>query len=62
MLGIDACPMEGFDPGQYDEILGLSSSGLAATVVATAGYRAADDPFANLKKVRFSEAEVIVRR
>ncbi|MBS0189590.1 MAG: NAD(P)H-dependent oxidoreductase [Planctomycetes bacterium] len=62
MLGIDACPMEGFDPGQYYEILGLSSSGLAATVVATAGYRAADDPFAHLKKVRFSEAEVIVRR
>ena len=27
MLGIDACPMEGFDPAKYDEILGLPRLG-----------------------------------
>lgn len=62
MLGIDSCPMEGFDPVQYDQILGLPEQGLAAQVVATAGYRASDDPFASMKKVRFHEADVIVRR
>src|SRR6185295_18822783 len=27
LLGIDACPMEGFDRTQYDEILGLKGEG-----------------------------------
>lgn len=62
MLGIDTCPMEGFDPVQYDQILGLTEQGLAAQVVATAGYRASDDPFALMKKVRFHDSDVIVRR
>ena len=38
LLGVDACPMEGFDPAQYDEILGLDKQGLAAVAVAAAGY------------------------
>ncbi len=62
MLGVDTCPMEGFDPAQYDEILGLPAQNLAATVVATAGYRAADDHHSSLKKVRFHEKDVIIRR
>ncbi|MGH7244257.1 MAG: NAD(P)H-dependent oxidoreductase [Phycisphaerales bacterium] len=62
MLGIDSCPMEGFDPAQYDKILGLAEQGLAAQVVATVGYRASDDPFASMKKVRFHDSDVIVRR
>ena len=37
MLGVDACPMEGFDPAQYDQILGLPAMGYKATVLATAG-------------------------
>lgn len=61
VLGIDACPMEGFDAAQYDQILGLTARGFAATVVATAGYRAADDAYAALKKVRFPDSEVITR-
>ena len=28
LLGIDACPMEGFQPDRYDEILGLAAAGL----------------------------------
>lgn len=61
MLGIDACPMEGFDPAKYNEILGLTSQGLTATVIATAGYRSANDSFAAMKKVRFDTADIIKR-
>ncbi|HKQ48284.1 MAG TPA: NAD(P)H-dependent oxidoreductase [Phycisphaerae bacterium] len=61
MLGIDTCPMEGIEPAQYDEILRLPKDGYAAQVVATAGYRAADDKYALLPKVRFSASDVIQR-
>ena len=60
MLGIDACPMEGFQPEQYDAILGLTQMGYGATVLATAGYRAADDPYIKLPKVRFKPEDVVV--
>ncbi|MBV8311774.1 MAG: NAD(P)H-dependent oxidoreductase [Planctomycetaceae bacterium] len=60
MLGIDACPMEGFQPEQYDAILGLTEMGYGATVLATAGYRAADDPYIKLPKVRFKPEDVVV--
>jgi nitroreductase len=59
MLGIDACPMEGFAPLQYDEILGLTAKGYGAVVVAAAGYRAADCYNAKLPKVRFPQEELI---
>jgi nitroreductase len=61
VLGIDACPMEGFDPAKYDEILGLSKRGLAAVVVCALGYRSADDKYASLPKVRFEKSRVIER-
>ena len=60
VLGIDSCPMEGFDPAKYDEILGLDALGLASVVVGVAGYRAATDKYAALKKVRFEQKDVIV--
>lgn len=60
-LGVDACPMEGFDKDKYDEILGLHAKGYKAVVVATAGYRAADDAYAAQKKVRFAKEEVVAR-
>jgi nitroreductase len=59
MLGIDACPMEGFDPAQFNEILGLDKKGYTAVVIATAGYRADDDGYAKLAKVRYSSEDVI---
>ena len=59
MLGIDACPMEGFEPAKYDEILGLSAKGYGAKVLATAGFRATDDAYASAPKVRFNADEVI---
>lgn len=59
-LGVDACPMEGFDKDKYDEILGLPAKGYNAVVVATAGVRAEDDAYATQKKVRFPLEETIV--
>ena len=59
MLGIDACPMEGFDRAQYDEILGLNAQGYASAVIATLGYRAATDQLANAPKVRFPKEQIL---
>lgn len=54
---IDSCPMEGFDPKAYDEILDLNSKGLKSVLVMPIGYRADDDMFSSLKKVRKTVAE-----
>lgn len=51
-LKIDACPMEGFEAEQYNEILGLTEKGLNASVIATVGYRSINDETQYLKKVR----------
>ena len=59
LMGVDACPMEGFQSDQYDEILGLKEKGLGSVVIATAGYRSADDKNAALAKVRFDPKDVI---
>lgn len=59
LLGIDACPMEGFQPAKYDEILGLTEQGLGSVVLATAGYRASTDRYAVAKKVRFPKEQVL---
>lgn len=59
MLGIDTCPMEGIVPAKYDELLGLPEKGHATVVAATAGYRAEDDKYARMPKVRFETADVI---
>ena len=59
VLGIDTCPMEGFIPAKYDEILGLPEKGYTAVVLCTAGYRAADDQSADRAKVRY-ETEAVV--
>lgn len=59
VLGVDACPMEGFVADKYDEILGLPAQGYHAVVLAAAGYRAADDKNAGMKKVRYESGEVV---
>lgn len=59
MLGIDTCPMEGFIPAQYDEILGLTEQRYASVVVCPAGYRAEDDKYASMPKVRYSTESVV---
>lgn len=59
LLGVDACPMEGIDPKKYDQILGLEGSGWKTVVACPIGYRAADDKYSSMKKVRFSNSEVV---
>ena len=49
---IDACPMEGFIPAKYDEILNLTERNLKSVLVMPIGYRHEDDAFAGFKKVR----------
>jgi nitroreductase len=61
MMGVDACPMEGFQPEKYDEILGLKEEGLASVVIATAGYRSPDDKYAEAAKSRFEVSDVVIR-
>ncbi len=59
MLGIDACPIEGFNPAKYNEILGLTTKGYSAVVLCAAGYRATDDKYATLAKVRYPTEDVV---
>lgn len=51
-LKIDACPMEGFEPEKYNEILDLYEKGLNASLIATIGYRSDEDKTQHEKKVR----------
>ncbi|MBM4062449.1 MAG: NAD(P)H-dependent oxidoreductase [Planctomycetes bacterium] len=62
LLGVDTCPMEGFDPAAYDRILGLEGSPYRTLCVCAAGYRAAEDKYALAPKVRFAKDEVVVHR
>jgi nitroreductase len=62
LLRVDACPMEGFVPKEFDEILGLDKLGYASAAMCTLGYRAADDKYAHLPKVRYDAAQVIETR
>lgn len=52
---VDSCPMEGFNENLMNEILGIDSSVETATVTLALGYRAEDDDFQHLKKVRKPE-------
>jgi len=58
LLGIDNCPMEGFNPDQVVEILGLSSKNLYPVAMIAFGYRG-DDNYSKLPKVRRSFDEVV---
>jgi nitroreductase len=60
LMGLDACPMEGFDPAAYDRILGLDQKGLTAVAVATVGYRSTEDSYATLPKVRYEKQDVVL--
>jgi nitroreductase len=52
-LGIDSCPMQGFDPAAYSEILELPDN-LVPSIIVPLGY-AADKP---MPKVRFPKEEI----
>ena len=57
-LKVDTCPMEGFDAGKVDEVLGISGTNLTTAVIATAGYRSDEDQMQHARKVRKQENEL----
>ncbi len=58
--GVDATPMEGFEPQAVDQILGLPARGLRSVLIVPLGYRAAQgDWLVNLKKVRRSREQFV---
>jgi nitroreductase len=59
VLGVDACPMEGLNPLEYDKILNLAGGGYATVVACALGYRAAGDKYASLAKVRYEVKDVV---
>jgi len=58
---VDSCPMEGFMPEKYDELLSLKDQQLSSVLVLPVGYRAKDDMFSEMKKVRRSVEETIIK-
>jgi nitroreductase len=61
VLGVDACPMEGLNPAEYDRVLGLNGSGYATVVACALGYRAVNDKYASLPKVRYELNDLVQR-
>ena len=59
VLGVDACPMEGLVPAEYDQVLNLNGSGYATVVACALGYRAASDKYATLAKVRYDTKDLV---
>ena len=54
-LGIDSCPMEGFDRHAFNEMLGLDESEKRVAIVVPFGYRLNPQP----EKLRRQRAEVV---
>ena len=61
-LGIDACPMEGIQPAEYDNLLGLAEGPYATRVGCALGYRHKEDGYAKNAKVRFELDDMIEHR
>ncbi|MFK8059725.1 MAG: NAD(P)H-dependent oxidoreductase [Polaribacter sp.] len=57
---IDACPMEGFIPEKYDEILKLKEQNLKSVLVLPVGFRATDCYMKDLAKVRKETKDVVI--
>jgi nitroreductase len=60
LMEIDTLPMEGLDPAAYDKILELDGTGYKTVAAIACGYRAADDKYQHIKKVRFDMKDVVV--
>jgi nitroreductase len=59
VLGVDTCPLEGLNPAEYDRILGLEGGDYKTVVACALGYRAADDKYAALAKVRYETSDLV---
>jgi nitroreductase len=61
VLGIDSCPLEGINPAEYDNLLGLKDSDYSTVVACAVGFRNEDDKYASAPKARKSAEQVLVR-
>lgn len=59
VMRVDSCPMEGFLPSKYTEILGLKERGLRPVLVCPVGYRSSDDKYSDAAKVRYGRDELV---
>jgi len=59
LMKVDACPMEGIIPKEYDRILQLEHVNLQCLAVVTLGFRSADDSFSSQTKFRFPKGQII---
>jgi nitroreductase len=59
IIGVDACPMEGINPVEYDKVLKLEGTGYKTVVACALGYRAANDKYASLAKVRYDVKDLV---
>ncbi len=57
---IDSCPMEGFTPEKYDEILDLKKHNLTSILVLPVGFRAENCFMKNLAKVRKKTKDSVI--
>lgn len=60
LFKIDACPMEGFNPEQFDQILNLTETDYSSVVIAAVGYRSPEDKYAFAPKVRFAKKDIVI--
>jgi len=58
-MGLDATPIEGFDPAILNEEFGLAERGLEGLCLVSVGHRADDDANATRPKSRLAEAEIM---
>ena len=61
LLRIDNCPMEGIVKEEVDRILQLPEKGCHSVVSCALGYRAEDDKYGKMAKVRFPSEELFIR-
>jgi nitroreductase len=61
VLGLDACPMEGFSAADFDKILDINKLGLKSKVILAVGYRSEDDKYQHLAKVRQKKEDLFIK-
>ena len=61
ILDLDACPMEGFSPSDFDRILDINKLGLKSKVIMAVGYRSDEDHYAHLAKVRQKKEDLFIK-
>lgn len=60
-LGIDSCPMEGFNAAALDEALNLQEKNLTSVVMVALGYRSTTDFNASLRKSRLPDSHLFTQ-